>query len=1503
MKIHFAMRKAVLIILLLSSTLAAFAQRITDRLDRGLVAVPASSGSGNLVSWRIFAEEYYDVTYNLYCNGSKIASNLSVSNFQHTAGNSSSSYQVAAVVRGVEQEKCAAITRWENGFLEIPVKGIVGRDGADVTSNYTLNDVSMGDLDGDGVVEFIVKRPCSLASDISNKNCFHVLDCYHRDGTRLWWIDLGPNMLSGADEQWDAVCFDWDQDGKAEVLLRIQDNAIIHYADGTADTIGSTSVDTRWSGIEYTSSGNEYLLYLEGATGKPYEIGDSSHPKYMTYPIARGSDSDWGSGIVGHRSTKHYFAAPYLDGRHASIFLGRGCYTKHIMKTFDVDPTTHKLTPLWTWQCSVSGPWFGQGYHNFQVADVDWDGRDEIVFGSMVIDDNGKGLSTTGLGHGDSQHCSDFDPYRKYQEQFACNESSPANNYRNACTSQIYYRQTSSGDDGRALMGNFTNQYPGSVGRSVASSWISSTSDKVISELGDIISWGDLNSRIYYDGDLLDEYLESPGTEGYGVVYKAGGGRVANLVKDAYDTKMNNYTKNNPAAQGDIFGDWREEVVLRKSDNTALRVFTTGYLTEYRIPTLWHDHQYRNAMVWQSMGYNQCPHKSYFLGELEGITYAPAPLTMTGRTEITNGGTIKTTDDHVIVCENADTEISIADGASPYIVTFNVPSWVQGNAGSNTTAKPDPTYTYYTCNVTGGALTGNTRLVKQGDGILNLPKVDMKHSGNTDIWAGTVNFDGTMHNSNLWLNRFSEFNGDAAFHSIKADYGSVIRPGGKGAVGTITADSTLYLGFGSRVVLDIDGNQSDCIVCKTLVIETKNWSYGPEYLMPVIEISGDNIMAGTYLIGQVDSISGSLVDLKFEGTGSFKRALKYQDGKIYLTLGDVRGSSRVTWYGNESDVWDYATTENFFLSSDKTKAPEMFVSGDIVEFTDSALVKSVTIKDEVTVDTFLVNSTQNYTFTGAGKIVSGAFVKEGSGKVTLSTDNTFTGGSYLRGGTVVVKALANSTQAYGGLGSVVTASKKFTMENGAVLQNTAEVQNGSLITCVGTDGGVLFTNAAFTQQKAVLGTLLTKKGGGTLTFSANNTSLKKLCVVGGTVAVASTPAAAVVMQGGTLSFSDGSSCPIEIADGKTSYINYYANRGTYTNKLTGGGTVTIWYPVVNGGSWYATRTSLAGDWSAFTGTLKPNALAADGRFCLNNSYGMAKGTMEIPSGITVVNTGKTFAIGRLTGTGNLGDFCGLSNGSSGTATWNVGNDSAFVFEGDVTGTPIFNKVGKSTMTVTNAWSTKGAVSVKAGTVLLKKSASVAPGLGTGSLNVASGAFLMGDDTSIQNASVSVSGTLYPGTSIGTYRGALIFNGQNVTITSSGKLRVCLRRAGTSATVLGASGLKKIKTLTINGTIHVDINNNLTVNVGDEFRIWANVESFSGTPTITCSDSSITFSTEKLSEGLLVVTSVGGTGIDRTVVDAESEDVYYSITGQPMGQDVDELPSGIYICNGRKFIKK
>ena len=931
------MRKFLFCSLLASLfTLSALAQRPTDSLDRGLVAVELKSGV--FVSWRVLADEYYGVTYNLYRNGVKLnAQPLSVSNYTDANGLKTNTYSVRAVVNGVEQAACAPVQPWATGridksnkvlfpcpaYMYIRMTDVVDRTGATVWSastgtpvfsqNYTLNDVSLGDLNGDGRIDLLVKRINQTDADNgyleSNATAYTIFEAYELDGNRLWWIDCGPNMVSLNSTELNAVCYDWDEDGKAEVLLRGADNMIVHMADGTTYTVGNASVNTRGAlsthtnaDFEWTHTGAEYLIYLNGQTGRPYWVKD--------YPLPRlesGESSEksaWGDDY-GHRSSKYFMGAPFLDGRHASIFLARGIYTRHKMIAYDVNPATHELTERWRWTCNTSGsPWYGQGNHNYSVADVDGDGCDEIIYGSMVIDNNGRGLSTTGLGHGDALHVGDLDPFRKGMEVFACNEDKPSNNYRNATTSEIYYRDVKASDDGRAMAGNFTNNYPGCIGMSSQSGVISLSADQAIE--GWVNNWNAqhpdpaaLNFRIYWDGDLLDESVNSPGKyDGDCYVVKSSTGR----IMQTSGVFTINDTKKNPCAQGDILGDWREELILRSTDNAELRVYTTTDATVYRMPSLWFDPAYRQAMVWQPLAYNQPPHVSYFVGEMEDLTVAPPPLTNSGRTELAANGVITSAlnGQHVMVCEGGNIGID-EGGASPAVLTMNVGSTVSGNDNNSNIS-----YSYSSCQLGAtiggttckGDLTGAMRLVKQGDGLLKLTARTFTYTGPTDIWAGSVYFRGTLESSPVWMNRHTTLYTAATYRrALTMEYGAALHPSYNASTATAldyataTID-TLNLHEGARVVFQLADTQSDALAVKQLNLRTRSWSYGPKYLAPVFEINSTTPLAdGMYRLGTIGEVGqGSLEDIIVECTNLLNSTSDLQivceNSKLYLVVGE-----------------------------------------------------------------------------------------------------------------------------------------------------------------------------------------------------------------------------------------------------------------------------------------------------------------------------------------------------------------------------------------------------------------------------------------------------------------------------------------------------------------------------------------------------------------------------------------------------------------------------------------
>ena len=937
----------------------AFAQRHADALGRGLVVVPTGSTSGsttNFVSWRRLGTEYYDVTYNLYKNGTKIASNLTTTSYDDSNATTSTQYQVAAVVRGVEQTKCAAVTAWTEyvyklnircatGYIDVPLATVYDRNGNDVTGHYSPNDAEFADLDGDGELEMIIKRlndyDASTSWDGTSKDMyatnsqeFVVFDAYDINwqtgaATLMWRIDCGPNMVSLNSTEVNVIAFDWDEDGKAEVVLRGADDMVVYGSNGrtmlfTVGTAGANyrSSMTSHSNAQYawTKDGPEYLVYMNGQTGAKYQV--------TTYPLPRlesgesNLKSAWGDDY-GHRSTKHFMGAPYLDGRTASLFLGRGIYTREKMIAMDLNKSTHQWSTRWTWACNnSSSPWYGQGYHNFVIADVDEDGRDEIVYGSMVIDDNGKGLSTTGYEHGDAQHVADFNPWRKGLEFFGCLEDGPyyGCDYRDATTSEVLYKHTGSGDDGRALMGNFLNTYPGSLGRSVGSGMIHSVTNRTIDALGgdNLIAWGDLNFRIYWDGDLCSEVLNSPGTAREAKIEKPGTGRLFT----SSGCNMNNDSKNNPCFQGDLIGDWREEIVLKCGSN--VRIYTSGMGTGYSLPCLWYDHQYRQAMVWQMMAYNQPPHLSYYLGEMEGYTQAPPPLLSNDRTEISSGGTIYSIhkNKHVIACATSDMTISVTDGASPWVFTDNAPSWVQGtdvNGTSGTKVKGDgsigainlPTINrnYYTHTVTGGAFTGAMHLSKQGDGTLILPDVTETYTGATTVWAGTLQFNGTMSASPVSLKRFTTLNSDGGTfsNSVTMEYASTLNVGGaaSGNLSTVNV-GTLTMDYGSRVVLDVNGSgetEHDWLNATTLTLDTdkvgdETWeNYGPDYLAPVFQLRiGGSLSNGLYPLGTVGTLNGDLSKVVMECSGMSQEylSLVHQGGILYLQVSGLPSISEPT---------------------------------------------------------------------------------------------------------------------------------------------------------------------------------------------------------------------------------------------------------------------------------------------------------------------------------------------------------------------------------------------------------------------------------------------------------------------------------------------------------------------------------------------------------------------------------------------------------------------------------
>lgn len=1471
--------------LMAMNSLAGFAQRQFDNLDRGLIAV--KSNGGMYCSWRINADEYYATTYDLYRDGVKVNDQpLTVSNFTDPNGTLESQYTVKAVHAGQASADSKKGLSLANGWLEVKKPKRISNNGkTDISNQYEPNDATIGDVDGDGEMELITKQ-LFIGQDPNNTSQvdFARLEVQKLDGTLLWWIDCGPNMWDFQQNEINIMAYDWDGDGKAECVARLQDGSVIHMADGTTYTVGDAKKDYRGGVYNFLSKGDEFLVYLNGQTGKPYVVQE--------FPLKRfeSGESDlnaaWGDGY-GHRSMKFFYGAPYLDGRKPSIFLARGIYTRHKMIALDVDPATHQLSVRWRWNNNTPGsPWYGQGYHNFVIADVDLDGRDEIVFGSMVIDDNGHGLSTTGLGHGDAQHVGQFDPYRKGLQMYACNEDRPANNYRDATTSKIFYRLAGGGDDGRCMFANFTNRVPGAIGSSAHDKPISAVTAKHAEGLPNGYWFGNV-FRIYWDGDLLDEDNNAAS------IHKYEDQSTITLP----GALTNNSTKATPCLQADIFGDWREEIVAR-TESGDMRIYTTTIPTQHRMASLLTDKQYRNAMQTQMNGYNQPPHVSYFVGELEGITIAPPPEATNGKTEIKNGGTLSSAlnGKQVIMAETSDMSVSVAEGAQPEVFFDVAPSWTQGHDNNN-----NITTSYYTHTLTGAAFSGATRVTKQGCGTLVMPTAVQTYTGPTDVWFGTLRFDGVMQHSHVWLNRFAELNSDGgSFQAgVSMDYGAILRPGAD-HVGSVTIDS-LHMGFGSRVVFDIDDNtkKADKLVAKKLVIEKKNWSQGPQYNAPVFEIhptylSGkDRLEAGTYELADAADIKGDIANITIDGINNQKATLSVADGKIFITIADQRDAADVEWQGAVDGNWDLLDTENFTVGGLK----DQFASGDRVTFTDDAKRGDITITEPVKVAALnFTNDSLKYTLSGDSILGTADLTKTGEGTVTLNNENRFVGTTRIMGGKINVAKLANKEgQEYGSLGGV---NNRIELSDNGELGVTTNSTTNQTIRLAGSDGAInVDANARLTLKNGIVSTngrhTLTKRGAGTLTLEAAS-ALRSIHVERGTLELFDGFNADTVRFAGTGAKVYDSNTIFSYSSNSTTFVvpekitaNFWMDpRCDYTGKLLGKGTLYVYAA--------GPRNTLSGDWSQFEGTVVAGLEQRCNygpSFAWNNNYGLPKATLQVSKGTTVEAGGQSMAIGHVKGEGVINTTGTLTIGA-------LNEDMLKTTTLQITNAKV-RKVGSGlwTLTTANAQPNIGAVTIAGGELRLDDTSFKKLLLGTSGVTVTDSGLVQGRGK-LQSIVVN-GGTLAPGTYFGNHYGAIKTEG-NITL-AKGKLELTIsnnRNSGTSRSYLEVGG-----TLTLNDSVVVNLSDRYAPAVGDSIVLWT-ANKFSGKPKVSLPalPDGMMWDSSALAAANGVLKIAVNTGIYGVNADGTSRRLIFTLDGRRVNEDLNRLPAGVYVVkeNGKTY---
>ncbi|MDO5560230.1 MAG: dockerin type I domain-containing protein [Oscillospiraceae bacterium] len=567
---------------------------VVENLNRGVSAI--KTGSGMLVSWRFLADDDDNAEFRLYRNGSLIYTSKAgeATCYLDKDGNSSAQYKVETVVNNKVVSSEGPVVKSDKSYFDIKLDVPSGSG-----CSYSPNDCSIGDADGDGTYEIFVKWDPSNQKDNSQEgNTGNVyIDCYTLTGKKLWRVDLGKNIRAGAHYTQFLVA-DFDGDGKAEMTCKTADGTV----DGTGKTIGDKNKD--WdNGKGYILDGPEFYTLFDGATGAALDTVD--------YAFPRGKVSDWGDNY-GNRVDRFLGAVCYLDGVHPSAVSVRGYYTRMTIVAYDV--VNKKLVKRWTHDSGKdASQGYGNGNHNCMPADVDNDGKQELCLGATCIDDNGKTLWCTKLGHGDAMHLGDFVPDRKGLEEYVCHESAGGVSLIDAATGQSIFRINASGDTGRACCDNV---YSGNKGAEFWGAYGNNVVDSNGKSTG--VSKPAQNFLCFWDGDLEREILD--GTK----ISKVNNDKSIKTLLNADGCASNNGTKSVPCLEADILGDWREEVIWRTSDNKSLRVYCTPNETKYRITTLTHDVQYRTQVAGEQNCYNQPAHASFYLGSDQPLPGRPS---------------------------------------------------------------------------------------------------------------------------------------------------------------------------------------------------------------------------------------------------------------------------------------------------------------------------------------------------------------------------------------------------------------------------------------------------------------------------------------------------------------------------------------------------------------------------------------------------------------------------------------------------------------------------------------------------------------------------------------------------------------------------------------------------------------------------------------------------------------------------------------------------------------
>ena len=1355
--------------------LAMTAQRLQQQLGRGVVAVKRSGtsrtgdgGSGALISWRKLAQEPEGTTYNVYrrAAGSESytkmnSTPLTKTNYSPSSLTANTEYAVSAIVNGVEGEVSNPFLyrsrAWDNVWFDFNFDDtVIKRD------DYRTKFVWPMDLDGNGEVDAVVvdRLFAGAASgdetdaEENTATTSHKIQAYLLDGTLLWTVDMGPNVNICGGQNDMVVAYDINCDGRCEVMIRASDGT--RFWDKQNETwgkyaMGSAVADVDGDGIvDYRTQAKRnrpfYVSVIDGATGEEIACSELDYSKVTdgSDHYTRDNRSDYMSD--NYAAMDGHFSICYLDGIHPSLVME--CLDRDNNKThhnyvfaWDYDWTSGQASN-WhqsaTWSRNDKRPWPAE-FHQLRVADVDGDGRDEMLQGGYSVNPLTGFFQSPGIGHGDRYIVSDIDPDRPGMEVYAIQQSALLGQllYDAATGERIKeWYLPSVYDVGR---GSCMDIDPNHKGYEI----YSFTDDYIYDCKGD--GTGETRSQwdiktcfegTWWNGDLLREELSSPGGSGWGtnlmVTTVRGKSRLIEFSREANWGAMA-ATGTRPAFMGDITGDWREEVILAKQNadsSTGLVGYSTNLPTNYSIYCLQQDPHYRGDCT--TRGYYQHPNTSFYLGV--GMPMPPLPPVFTadlrwkgGNKQMTGSLEGFTVDDNFVTFDMTQPATYAEDKSLMFDIYGDNSSTIYLDKPLNAPAVylMTPRGHDYVLQSTrlwaADAIltTGSGQLIKSMQGKTTLSGW-LRHTGKTIISEGTLLVNGDIAGP-VELRAKGTLSGNVTlkdtitFEGALNHEGCRLKPGSddnyiEGVISSsksVVLPGNVYIEVTAGIIAD---SQDKSPMCSRLSVDGDLTFKGTNYL--TVNLLTED--AAEYVIAEcTGTLTADAQNIVVRGLLGLNYAVEVRGKQLVLAIRSMRSPAKdVCWTGAENSNWDYQTA-NFSLNGSAVA----FVTNDEVVFPDGAAQRTVTLTDKmVTSGVRFTHDSGTYTLKGDGGISGdGDLVMDGAGTLALNaTKSDYTGKTVLNSGTVTVKDMENKgTESCFGAGATIEIGKAVLTVNhtnaatdrNVVLTDTATINipanSTTTLQSALTGKGVLVKRGAgqlnlnYGGTNGYAGTILE---GGTLSQGAWNTTLgkagSKIDVTGNaairvfnnnsTSAVPTLGNVITVQKGKTLTISGGQRCKV-------------------AGMLAGEGTVKISFPYVRGDFY----TNLAD----FEGVLNPTS----GQFRLTVGMNMQKGTLTLGAGVYAVGvqsqsateSNLTHKIGALTST--------AADAQLSTSTWNVGYlGTNTTFAGIIGPNATLNKYGEGTLTLTGT--STGKVVVNEGAVA---------GTGTvGSLTVNAGAALV-----------------------------------------------------------------------------------------------------------------------------------------------------------------------------------